>query len=106
MRTRLVASALAFGLSASALAAPPDDAARLAGRAVGDTPLIADTKELCDTIGGRPVGSAANARAVSWAAAKFKAAGADAVRTEAFPVPFLWLPGTAELSIVSPEPSA
>jgi hypothetical protein len=30
-------------------------------------------------------------------------AGADAVRTEPFPVPFLWLPGTAELSIVSPE---
>ncbi|HQQ78656.1 MAG TPA: M20/M25/M40 family metallo-hydrolase [Thermoanaerobaculia bacterium] len=103
MRSRLAASLLAFGLSTSALAAPPDDAARLAGRAVGDTPLIADTKELCDTIGGRPVGSAANARAVSWAAAKFKAAGADAVRTEAFPVPFLWLPGTAELSIVAPE---
>lgn len=104
MRTRLAASLLALGLSASALAAPPDAAARLAGRAVGDTPLLADTKELCDTIGGRPVGSAANARAVTWAAAKFKAAGADAVRTESFPVPFLWLPGTADLAIVSPEP--
>jgi len=103
MRNRLVASLLAAGLSAPAFAASPDAAARLAGRAVGDTPLIADTKELCDTIGGRPVGSKANARAVAWAAAKFKAAGADAVRTEAFPVPFLWLPGTAELSIVAPE---
>ena len=67
------------------------------------TPLLADTRELCDTIGGRPVGSPANARAVAWAAAKFKAAGADAVATEPFPVPFLWLPGTAELSIVAPE---
>jgi Iap family predicted aminopeptidase len=103
MRTRLAPSLLALGLSAAALAAPPDAAQRLAGRAVGETPLISDTKELCDTIGGRPVGSRANGRAVAWAAAKFKAAGADAVRTETFPVPFLWLPGTAELSIVSPE---
>jgi carboxypeptidase Q len=103
MRNRLVASLFAVSLSASAFAASPDAAARLAGRAVGDTPLIADTRELCDTIGGRPVGSKANTRAVAWTAAKFKAAGADAVRTETFPVPFLWLPGTAELSIVAPE---
>ena len=99
------AAAFAACLTAagSALAASPDSAARLAGRAVGDTPLLADTRELCDTVGGRPVGSPANARAVNWAVAKFKAAGADAVATEGFPVPFLWLPGTAELSIVSPE---
>jgi carboxypeptidase Q len=103
MRNRLAASFLAFGLSATALAAPPDAARLLAGRAVGGTPLIADTRELCDTVGGRPVGSPANARAVAWAAAKFKAAGADAVRTESFPVPFLWLPGTADLAIVAPE---
>ena len=103
MRNRLVVSLLALGLSAPALAGSPDAAVRLAGRAVGDTPLLADTRELCDTIGGRPVGSPANTRAVAWAAAKFKAAGADAVRTEPFPVPFLWLPGTAELSILSPE---
>ena len=37
-----------------ALAASPDAAARLVGRAVGDTPLLADTRELCDTVGGRP----------------------------------------------------
>jgi carboxypeptidase Q len=102
MRTRLAASLLAFGLSAPALAAPPDASALLAGRAMGSTPLVADTKELCDTIGGRPVGSPANARAVAWAAAKFRTAGADVVRTEPFPVPFLWLPGTAELSITAP----
>ena len=88
-----------------AAAASPDAAQRLAGRAVGSTPLIADTRELCDTIGGRPTGSPANARAVAWTAAKFKAAGADVVRTEPFPVPFLWLPGTAQLSIVAPEAS-
>jgi hypothetical protein len=105
MRSTLCAALAAASLSAATAvtAASPDAAALLAGRAVGATPLIADTRELCDTIGGRPVGSAANTRAIAWAAAKFKAAGADAVRTEAFPVPFLWLPVTAELSIVSPE---
>jgi carboxypeptidase Q len=100
LRAAVVAACLPAGL---VFAASPEAAARLAGRAVGDTPLLADTRELCDTVGGRPVGSPANARAVAWAAAKFKAAGADAVATERFPVPFLWLPGTAELSIVSPE---
>jgi hypothetical protein len=105
MRNSLgVAAALAACLLAgSAYAAPPDAAARLAGRAVGDTPLLTDTRELCDNVGGRPVGSPANARAVTWAAAKFKAAGADTVATEPFPVPFLWLPGPAEASIVAPE---
>jgi carboxypeptidase Q len=102
---KLLCAAAAAGLVAagSSFAGSPDAAARLAGRAMGDTPLLADTRELCDTVGGRPVGSGANARAVAWAGAKFRAAGADVVRTEPFPVPFLWLPGTAELSIVSPE---
>ncbi|MGA7990859.1 MAG: M20/M25/M40 family metallo-hydrolase, partial [Thermoanaerobaculia bacterium] len=54
-------------------------------------------------VGGRPVGSPANVRAVGWAAAKFKAAGADAVRTEPFEVPYLWLPGSLEASVLSPE---
>jgi len=103
MRNTVGALLVAATLPLSLSVASPDAAARLAGRAVGDTPLLADTRELCDTVGGRPVGSGANARAVSWAVGKFKAAGADAVATESFPVPFLWLPGTAELSIVSPE---
>jgi Zn-dependent M28 family amino/carboxypeptidase len=100
---RAAALAACLLVSGPALALSSDAAARLAGRAVGDTPLLADTRELCDTVGGRPVGSPANARAVAWAAAKLKAAGADAVRTESFPVPYLWLPGTAEASIVAPE---
>jgi carboxypeptidase Q len=100
---RNIAGVLVVAIPMSLSAASPDASARLAGRAVGDTPLLAETRELCDTIGGRPVGSAANSRAVIWAAAKLKAAGADAVATESFSVPFLWLPGTAELSIVSPE---
>lgn len=102
MRIRPAAALLALGLSAPLFAAD-SGAARLAGRALGDTPLLSDTRELCDGIGGRPAGSPANARAVEWLAAKFRAAGADAVRTESFPVPYLWLPGPADAAIVSPE---
>jgi hypothetical protein len=100
---RALASCVLCLAAVPAWAASPDAAQRLAGRAAGATPLLADTRELCDTIGGRPAGSPANARAVKWAAAKFKAAGADAVSTEPFSVPFLWLPGTAELAITAPE---
>jgi Zn-dependent M28 family amino/carboxypeptidase len=107
MLRTFLGSGWALAVSVSLAAAPPDPAAqRLAGRALGATPLIDDTRELCDSVGGRPVGSPANARAVAWAAAKLKAAGADAVRTEKFPVPYLWLPGTAEASLVSPESGA
>ena len=60
-----------------------DIAQRLAGRALGPTPMLGDLRELC----GRPTGSPACERAIDWAAAKFKAAGADAVATEPFTVP-------------------
>jgi hypothetical protein len=42
-------------------------------------------------------------RAVAWAAAKFQAAGADTVVTEAFTVPQAWTPRTAEAKCVAPE---
>jgi Zn-dependent M28 family amino/carboxypeptidase len=70
---------------------------------MGDTPLVADVRELCDRVGGRPTGSAANARAVEWIAARFLTAGADRVTLESAEVPFLWLPGSAEAAAVSPE---
>ena len=63
---------------------------RLAGHAFADTAILADLHELCDGIGGRPTGSAACNRAIEWAVAKFKAAGADRVATESFTVPKLW----------------
>ncbi len=103
VRRSVAALALAAALSHCATAAPPDPAARLAGRAMGETPLVADVKELCDRVGGRPTGSAANARAVEWIAARFRAAGADTVTLEAAEVPYLWLPGSAEAEAVSPE---
>ncbi|MDQ1470852.1 MAG: carboxypeptidase, partial [Bryobacterales bacterium] len=48
---------------------------RLAARAMGETPLISDLRELCDGIGGRPTGSPASQRAIEWAAGKFREAG-------------------------------
>src|SRR5207247_1558884 len=41
-------------------------------------------------------------RAIDWAAARLKAAGLS-VTTERFPVPTLWLGGSAEAACVSPE---
>jgi len=75
----------------------------LAGRALGQTPMPDDLEELCDRIGGRPTGSKACKRAVDWAVAKFRAARADSVRTEAYTIPYTWLAGEAEAECVAPE---
>ena len=80
-----------------------DNQQRLAGRAFADTPLLADLKELCDRIGGRPTGSPACERAIDWAAAKFKAIGMDSVTTESFSVPKAWMPVAAEAECLVPE---
>jgi hypothetical protein len=78
-------------------------AQRLSARATGQTPLLADLRELCDQIGGRPTGSPACERAVAWGAAKFRAAGVDNVSVEPFAVPNLWLGQTAAAECVAPE---
>ncbi|MBZ5728517.1 MAG: M20/M25/M40 family metallo-hydrolase [Acidobacteriia bacterium] len=100
-RYRVVSILLA---AAALLCRAGDDAQqRLAGRAFSATPLMADLEELCDRIGGRPTGSPACERAIEWAAAKFKAAGADAVALETFPVPQAWAAETAEAECLAPE---
>src|SRR5712671_5610771 len=76
---------------------------RLAGRAFSDTPILSDLHELCDGIGGRPTGSAACTRAIEWAAAKFKAAGADSVVTESFTIPQSWVAQSAVAECIAPE---
>ena len=78
-------------------------AQRLAGRAVGATPMLDDLRELCDHIGGRPTGSPACDRAVQWAAEKFRAAGVDSVSLESYTVPALWLAGSAKGECLAPE---
>lgn len=90
-------------LVSSVLAAQSDAPHQLASRAETSTALLDDTRELCDTIGGRPTGSAACDRAVNWAAKKFRDAGIQKVSIEPFTVSRLWLPGTAEASATAPE---
>ena len=70
--TALAAAALLCG-------AGDDVQQRLVGRAFGETPLLQDLHELCDGIGGRPTASRDCERAIAWAAAKFRVAGADRV---------------------------
>lgn len=90
--------------TAPAAADPPshDAARRLAERAAGSTPMISDLEELCDGIGGRVTGSPACDRAIVWAAAKFRAAGLS-VTLESFPLPGLWLGGSAEAEAIAPD---
>jgi hypothetical protein len=101
----LVFMAPATPMTAIRADGPSDEesARRLAGRAVGPTPMLDDLRELCDQIGGRPTGSPACQRAVEWAAAKFRAAGLDSVWVESFSVPNLWLPRSAEAACLAPE---
>jgi carboxypeptidase Q len=83
---------------------PADGAAeRLAGRAMGATPMLDDLRELCDHIGGRPTGSPACDRAVQWAAEKFRSAGVDAASLDSYTVPALWLGRSAEGMCLVPE---
>jgi Zn-dependent M28 family amino/carboxypeptidase len=98
-KTLLVLAALA---ALTADAQTPSGGARLAGRALGETPMLSDLQEMCDRIGGRPTGSPACERAVDWAVAKLKAAGLD-VKTESYTVPNLWLPESAEGAAISPD---
>ena len=101
MRIRVLCAALACG---ALLSQTGDDVQqRLVGRALAGGAILEDLHELCDGIGGRPTGSPACNRAIEWAAAKFRAAGADSVAAESFTVPKLWLPETAEAECTAPE---
>ena len=91
---------LAMAAACTAIAFAQSDVQKLANRALGETPLARDLRELCDGIGGRPTGSAACDRAVQWAAKKFREAGIQNVRLEPFTVPNLWLAESSEASVI------
>lgn len=80
------------------LLAQTSEVDQLVGALLGETPLVADLQELCDEIGGRPTGSAANLRSVDWALEKFQQAGVN-VRKEAFTLPRFWLERSSEAEI-------
>ncbi len=96
---------LPLALTAVALLCRGGDEAqqRIVGRSFGPTPLLADVQELCDRVGGRPTGSPSCERAIDWAVAKFKAAGADTVITETFTVPRAWTAGASSAECLAPE---
>lgn len=74
------------------------DVQRLVAAMLGDTPVVDDLRELTDTIGGRPTGSAANRRAVTWATARFREAEVG-VATEDFEMPLEWRETVVSASI-------
>lgn len=69
----LITSILLFA-SVKAQQSAEDEAARLVSAMLGDTPIVADLRQLTDEIGGRATGSEANLKSVEWALAKFKEA--------------------------------
>jgi len=89
-------------ISGVCMMAQADAPHRLATRARGDTPLLTDLRELCDTIGGRPTGSPSSDRAVEWAARKFRDIGIQNVSVEPFTGQSLWLPGMADAAATAP----
>ena len=100
MRRLLVLALLA--LSSTAVAAPsPTDT--LIAKLLGPTPVLDDLRELTDSIGGRPIGSPAMDKAIDWALARLKAAGADAVRAETYTAPRNWLPRVETAEVTSPR---
>ena len=96
MRNSVVATLCMLALSGIAFA--DEDADRLVGAMLGDTPIISDLRELTDQIGGRVTGTPANLAGVDWALSKFEAAGVSA-RKESFEMPLQWqeLATTAEI---------
>jgi hypothetical protein len=79
-----------------------DAADRLAARERGETPLLDDLRQLCDTIGGRPTGSKACDRAVDWGLARFRAAGVDSAWTETYTIPGSWVGGADHAECIAP----
>lgn len=84
-------------------AAGAEPASALMQRALGPTPLLEDLRQLTDTIGGRPTGSAALERSVDWALARFREGGLENVHTEAYAVPHTWLAGSESAEVLSPR---
>ena len=82
--------ALAFGVVLlSGTSAADDDVDQLIGAMLGDTSIISDLQSLTDEVGGRVTGSTANAAAIDWALARFRAAEVPA-RKETFQMPYQW----------------
>ncbi len=81
----------------------PSGVEAVLGAVLGPSPLADDLDVLCNSIGGRPTGSPAMARAVDWAVERFQAAGVDTVAREPFQMPLRWEEGATAITIIEPE---
>ncbi len=88
-----------FNFLHSAHAAEHADIPALMTEAEKAPTLRANLQELTDEIGGRVPGTPAMDRAVRWGVEKFKAAGADAVETEDFPIEHGWEEGATRIEV-------
>lgn len=104
MRSFLFGFAAAIALSTAALAAEPaDTAAALRDKALADQTAWTVTEDLTTSIGPRPVGSPAMARAKDWGVETFKRLGFENIKVEPFAKP-TWHRGEESASIVAPYP--
>ena len=71
---------------------------RLMDAVQGQTPMIADLRDLTDRVGGRATGSPGDRAGVQWAMERFQSAGVTA-RSEAFLMPETWLERSASATI-------
>jgi carboxypeptidase Q len=76
---------------------------RVIEEALKPSPLESNLEKLTDQIGGRVPGTPAMQKAVQWGEDAFKAAGADSVKTEDFPIKASWAEGATEMSVTAPE---
>jgi hypothetical protein len=77
-------------------------AARLRAAGLADTQAWTLLQQLCNDIGPRPAGSAADARAVAWAQTALRGLGLKNVRAE--PVPLrVWQRGPASATLLVPQ---
>ena len=87
----------------SIAAQTPGDLERVMTEAQKPSALETNLRNLTDGIGGRVPGTPAMQKAVEWAEAAFKAAGADTVHLEGFQLPASWAEGATRMSVVAPE---
>jgi carboxypeptidase Q len=77
-------------------------APKIIANALGPSPLYENLRRLTDEIGGRPSGSPAMARAITWAVDAFHAAGVSNVHTENYTIAQNWSEGATHLDMLSP----
>jgi len=98
---RFAAVACILFASELAIAQAKSAADGLIHEALRPSPMELNLRHLTDEIGGRVPGTPAMDRAVAWAVAGFKAAGADRVQTEEFKLPHSWAEGATVVTVSS-----